>query len=135
MWALQLYIGFLPNFHSPFREPTTSILRTVFSHGISIPPPTSWLSLGHFSSRAPGTLFSHIMARYARALSHLSKYMFIFVFLFRYCSLWVFGCSMCRYLISISPHHSFRYIYSALACSLSRCIAFTFPVTPSDIGL
>jgi hypothetical protein len=26
-------------------------------------------------------------------------------------------------------------IYSALACSLSRCIAFTFPVTPSDIGL
>jgi hypothetical protein len=26
-------------------------------------------------------------------------------------------------------------IYSALACSLSRCNAFTFPVTPSDIGL
>jgi hypothetical protein len=50
MWALQLYIGFLPNFHSPFREPTASILRTVFSHGISVPPPTSWLSLGHFSS-------------------------------------------------------------------------------------
>jgi hypothetical protein len=50
MWALQLYIGFLPNFHSPFREPTASIFRTVFSHGISVPPPTSWLSLGHFSS-------------------------------------------------------------------------------------
>ena len=41
LWALQLYIGFLPNFQSPFREPTTSIFRTVFSHGISVPPPTS----------------------------------------------------------------------------------------------
>jgi hypothetical protein len=41
MWALQLYIGLLPNFHSPFREPTASIFRTVFSHGISVPPPTS----------------------------------------------------------------------------------------------
>jgi hypothetical protein len=60
MWALQLYIGFLPNFHSPFREPTTSIFRTVFSHGISIPPPTSQLSLGHFSSRAPGAPFFFI---------------------------------------------------------------------------
>jgi hypothetical protein len=50
MWALQLYIGFFPNFHSPFREPTASIFRTVFSHGISVPPPTSWLSLGHFLS-------------------------------------------------------------------------------------
>jgi hypothetical protein len=26
-------------------------------------------------------------------------------------------------------------IYSALACSLSRCIAFTFPVIPSDFDL
>jgi hypothetical protein len=130
MWALQLYIGFLPNFHSSFREPTTSIFRTVFSHGISIPPPTSWLSLGHFSSRAPGAPFFHIMARYARALSHLSNTCSYLLFLFRYCSLWVFGCSMCRYLISISPHHSFRYIYSALACSLSHCIAFTFQSHP-----
>ena len=73
MWALQLYIGLLPNFHSPFREPAASIFRTVFSHGISISPPTSWLSLGHFSSRAPGAPFFHIMARYACALSHLSN--------------------------------------------------------------
>jgi hypothetical protein len=50
MWALQRYIGLLPNFHSPFREPKVSIFRTVFSHGFSIPPPTSQLSLGHFSS-------------------------------------------------------------------------------------
>ena len=41
IWALQLYIGFWPNFHSPFREPMVSIFRTVFSHGISVPPPTS----------------------------------------------------------------------------------------------
>jgi hypothetical protein len=26
-------------------------------------------------------------------------------------------------------------IYSALACSLSRCIAFTFTVTPPNFGL
>jgi hypothetical protein len=57
MWALQLYIGFFPNFHSPFREPTATIFRTVFSHGISVPPPTSWLSLGHFLPRAPGAPF------------------------------------------------------------------------------
>ena len=116
-------------------EPTMSILRTIFSHGISIPPPTSWLSLGHFSSRAPGTLFSYVMARYARALSHLSKYMFIFDTLFRYCSLWVFGCYVCRYLLIGHRHHPFRYIYSSLACSLPHCIAFPFPVTPSDIFL
>jgi hypothetical protein len=106
MWALPLYIGLFPNFHSPFQEPTASIFRTVFSHGISVPPPTSWLSLGHFSSRAPGAPLFHIMARYARALSHL------FGILFRYCSLWVFGCSVCRYLIIISSHHSFRYMLS-----------------------
>ena len=73
MCALQLYIRFLPNFHSPFQEPTASILQTVFSRRISVPPPTSWLSLGHFSSRAPGAPFSHTMPRYARALSHLSN--------------------------------------------------------------
>jgi hypothetical protein len=50
MWALQLYIGLFPNFHSPFREPKVSIFQTVFSHGISIPSPTSQQSLGHFSS-------------------------------------------------------------------------------------
>jgi hypothetical protein len=63
------------------------------------------------------------------------KYMLISLILFRYHSLWVFGCSVRRYLIISHRHHPFRYIYSALACSLSRCIAFTFPVTPSDIGL
>jgi hypothetical protein len=134
MWALQLYIGFFPNFHSPFREPTTSIFRTVFSHGINIPPPTSWLSLGHFSSRAPGAPFFHIMARYARALSHLSNT----------CSYLLFSSDIVHfgYLVVLCAgtwSSSLRIIpsgiYSALACSLSRCIAFTFPVTPSDIGL
>jgi hypothetical protein len=91
MWALQLYIGFSPNFHSPKREPTASIFRTVFSHGISIPPPTSWLFLGHFSSCAPGAPFYHIMIRYARALSHLSNI----------CSYLVFSSDVvhCGYLV------------------------------------
>jgi hypothetical protein len=73
MWALQLYIGLLPNFHSPFRESMASIFQTVFSHGISIPPPTSRLSLGHFPSRAPRVPFFHTMVRYTCALSHLSN--------------------------------------------------------------
>ena len=57
MWALQLYIGLFPNFHSPFREPTVSIFQSVFSHGISI------LSLHHnspwvaFHPAPPGRLF------------------------------------------------------------------------------
>jgi hypothetical protein len=50
MWALQLYIGLLPNFHSPFREPKVSVFQTVFSHGISVPSPTFQQSLGRFSS-------------------------------------------------------------------------------------
>ena len=44
------------------------------SYNIASPKaPTSWLSLDHFSSRAPGAPFFHIMARYACALSHLSN--------------------------------------------------------------
>jgi hypothetical protein len=44
----------------------------------------------------------------------------------------VFMCAgTCSSSINTTPSG----IYSALACSLSRCIAFTFPVTPSDIGL
>jgi hypothetical protein len=46
--------------------------------------------------------------------------------------IWLFYVQVLDHHLS---HHSFRYIYSALACSLSRCIAFTFPVTPSDIDL
>ena len=134
MWALQLYIVFFPNFHSPFREPTTSIFRTVFSHGISIPPPTSWLSLGHFSSRAPGAPFFHIMARYARVLSHLSNTCSYFLFS---SDIVHFGylVVLCAGTWSSSRHTRPSGIYSALACSLSHCTAFTFPVTPSDIGL
>jgi hypothetical protein len=82
MWALQLYIGFfLPNFHSLFREPTASIFRTVFSPGISIPPPTSWLSLGHFSSWAPGApFFSHhgqVRTRIFHIFANTSSYLLI----------------------------------------------------------
>jgi len=113
MWALQLYIGFFPNFHSPFREPTTSIFRTVFSHGISVPLPTSWLSLGYFSSWAPeAPFFFHVMARYALALSHFLNTSSYLLILFRYWSLWVFGRYVCRYMIIAHRHHPFRYIFS-----------------------
>jgi hypothetical protein len=83
------------------------------------------------SPRGP---FSHIMARYARALSHLSNT----------CSYLLFSSDIVHfgYLVvlcagtwSSSRHTSPSGIYSALACSLSRCTAFTFPVTPSDIDL
>jgi hypothetical protein len=80
-----------------------------------------------------GTFFSYHGQVRTRIVTFV-KYMLISLILFRYCSLWVFGCYVCRYLliiIDIIPSG----IYSALACSLSRCIAFTFPVTPSDIGL
>jgi hypothetical protein len=40
MWAQQLYIGLLPNFHSPFQKPKVCVFQTVFSHGISVPSPT-----------------------------------------------------------------------------------------------
>jgi hypothetical protein len=130
-----IYRVFAQNIHSPFREPTASILRTVFSHGISVPPPTSWLSLGHFLSWAPGAPFSHIMPRYTGALAHLSNI----------CSYLVFSSDIVHfgYLIvlcvgtwlSPSFHSIPSGIYSALACSLSHCIAFTFLVKPSDIGL
>jgi hypothetical protein len=49
MWALQLYIALLPNFHSPFRELRASVFQTVFSHGISVPSPTFQQSRGRFS--------------------------------------------------------------------------------------
>jgi hypothetical protein len=112
MWALQLYIGFLPNFHSPFREPTASIFRTVFSHGISVPPPTSWLSLGHL---LPGALGVPFFSHHDQVRMHIVtfvKYKLIPLILFRYCSLWVFGCYVCRYLLIGHRHHPFRYIFS-----------------------
>jgi hypothetical protein len=134
MWALQLYIGLFPNFHSTFREPKVSIFQTVFSHGISILPPTSRLSLGHFSFEAPGAYFFHIMVRYARAWSHFSNtcsYLWFSSDIVHFGYLVVMCACTCSSVIDIIPLG----IYSALACSLSHCIAFMFPVTPSDIGL
>jgi hypothetical protein len=128
MWALQLYIGFLPNFYSPFREPTASILRTVFSHGISIPQPTSWLSLGHFLSRTPGALF---FTSWPGTYAHCHIYLIhVHLCFFRYCSLWVFGCFMCAGTCSAFGPITPSGIYSALACSLSHGIAFTFQSHP-----
>jgi hypothetical protein len=123
MWALQLYVGFFPNFHSSFREPTMSIFQTVFSHGINIPPPTSWLSLDHFLSWAPGApIFSHT-DRYACALSHLSN---TCSYLLSSSDIVHFGylIVLCTGTWSASLHVTPSGIYSALACSLSHSIAF-----------
>jgi hypothetical protein len=89
-----------------------------------------------FHPEPPGHLFFffHIMARYASTLSHFSNT----------CSYLLFSSDIVHfgYLVvlcagtwSSSLHIIPSGIYSALACSLSHCIAFTFPVTPSDIGL
>jgi hypothetical protein len=51
----------------------------------------------------------------------------------------VFTLGVWLFCVQVLDHHPSNIIpsgiYSALACSLSRCIAFTFPVTPSDISL
>jgi hypothetical protein len=45
--------------------------------------------------------------------------------------IWLFSVQVLGHRLYIIPSG----IYSALACSLSHCIAFTFPVTPPDFGL
>ena len=58
-----------------------------------------------------GTLFSYY-AQVRMRIVTLIKYMLISLILFRYCSLWVFGFHVCRYLIIIYRHNPFRYILS-----------------------
>jgi hypothetical protein len=84
---------------------------------------------GPLFTLCPRGTFFHIMARYARALSHLSNT----------CSYLLFSSDIVHfgYLVvlcagtwSSSLHIIPSGIYSALACSLSRCIAFTFQSHP-----
>jgi hypothetical protein len=98
LWALQLYIVPFPNFQDQFQELRASIFRSIFSHGIRIPPPTQSHSLGHHPSSAPGEHFSHITPRYACSCSKLSNNCYMF-FIFRYCSRRVFIFYVCRYLV------------------------------------
>jgi hypothetical protein len=63
------------------------------------------------------------------------KSMLISWILFRYCSLWVFGCYMRRYLLISHQHHPFRYIFSTGMYSSPVILHLHFPVTPSNICL
>jgi hypothetical protein len=50
------------------------------------------------------SLAVHLFITHSGTHAHYHIYLIhvhIFYVLFRYCSLWVFGCSVCRYLISI----------------------------------
>jgi hypothetical protein len=73
MWALQLYIGFFaklpPTIPGAHDVHSSNRLQPRDQH----PATYSWLSLGHFLPGAPEVPFFHIMARYARTLSHLSN--------------------------------------------------------------
>jgi hypothetical protein len=83
---------------------------------------------------SPQGTFFHIMVRYTCALSHLSNtcsYLRFSSNIVHFGYLVVLCAGTCSSSLNIIPSG----IYSALVCSLSRCIAFTFPVTPSDIGL
>jgi hypothetical protein len=87
-----------------------------------------------FHPKPPGHLFFHIIARYACALSHLShtcSYLLLFLDMVHFGYLVV----LCAGTWSSSLHIIPSGIYSTLACSLSHCIAFTFPVTPPYFGL
>jgi hypothetical protein len=112
MWALQLYIGLFAKL--PLTIPGAhgvhfSIrLQPRDQHPIiyitAVPGPLFILSpRGTFFSY-PGQVRMHIFT--------LIKYMLISSILFRYCSLWVFGFHVCRYLIIIHRHNPFRYILS-----------------------
>ena len=77
----------------------------------------------------PGTHFFYILARYARTLSPLSN---TCLSLFFSADIVHFGYLVvpCAGTCSTSPHITPSGIYSALACSLSHCIAFTFQSHP-----
>jgi hypothetical protein len=112
MWALQLYIGVLPNFHSPF----------LGAHGVHfsnrLQPrdqrPAAYIMTipGPLFTLSPrGTFFPHHGQVRTRIVTFF-KYKLIPLILFRYCSLWVFGCYVCRYLLIGHRRHPFRYIFS-----------------------
>jgi hypothetical protein len=111
MWALQLYIGFLPNFHSSFREPTIHFSNRLQPRDqrsaiyiMAIPGPL-------FILGPRGALFSRHGQVRTRIVTFFN-YKLIHLILFRYWSLWVFGRYVCRYMIIGHRHHPFRYIFS-----------------------
>jgi hypothetical protein len=85
--------------------------------------------LGPLFISGPRALIFHILARYARALSHLSNtclYLLFSADIVHFGYLVVPCAGTCSTSLHIPPSG----IYSALACSLSHCIAFTFQSHP-----
>jgi hypothetical protein len=54
MWALQLYVGFLPNFRSPFREPNPFFVQPRDQHPATYIMTIPWAT---FHPGPPGHLF------------------------------------------------------------------------------
>ena len=134
MWALQLYIGLFAKL--PVTIP--GALGVHFS--ICLQPwdqhPVIYITTipGPLFILSPRATIFHTLIRYACAYSQLSNT----------CSYIQFSSDIVhvRYLVFMCVGTWSSYIdttpsgiYSTLACSISHCIAFTFPVTPSDIGL
>jgi hypothetical protein len=112
MWALQLYIGFFAKL-----PPTIPRAHGVHSSNHLQPwdqHPAAYIMAisGPLFTRSPwGAFFPH-HGQVRTCIVTFVKYKLIPLILFRYCSLWVFGCYVCRYLLIGHRHHSFRYIFS-----------------------
>jgi hypothetical protein len=112
MWALQLYIGLFSKL--PLTIPGAhgvhfSIrLQPRDQHPVIYITSSPWAS---FHPEPPGHHFSY-PGQVRMRIFTLIKYMLISSILFRYCSRWVFGFHVCRYLIIIHRHNPFRYILS-----------------------
>jgi hypothetical protein len=112
MWALQLYIGLFSKL--PLTIPGAHGVHFL----IRLQPQDQHLVI--YITTVPGTLF--ILSPRGAIFSYpdqvhmriftLIKYMLISSILFRYCSRWVFGFHVYRYLIIIHRHNPFRYILS-----------------------
>jgi hypothetical protein len=112
MWALQLYIGCfakLPlsipgahDVHSSNRLQPRDQHPTAYIMAVSRPL---------FILGPRGALFSRYDQVRTRIVT-VFKYKLIPLILFRYWSLWVFGCYVCRNMLIGHRHHPFRYISS-----------------------
>jgi hypothetical protein len=112
MWALQLYIALLTKL--PLTIPGAQSVR--FSNRLQPRDqrPVTYISAvpGSLFTMSPrGAFFPHHGQVRTRIVTFV-KYKLIPLILFRYCSLWVFGCYVCRYLLIGHRHHPFRYKFS-----------------------
>jgi hypothetical protein len=110
IWALQLYIGLFT------KLPLTILGAHSVRFSICLQPrdqhPVIYITIvpGPLFILSPrGTIFSY-PGQVRMHIFTLIKYMLISSILFKYCSRWVFGFHVCRYLIIIHRHNPFRYI-------------------------